>query len=94
MSRQATPDEKGLSQVVERLDALIILLLPRVPEGKRTDETRVLEYCDFGHTREQIATEIGKATSVVDPILSRLRKAGRIRSMARNGQTVYLRTGT
>lgn len=92
MPRHCIAEEKMLAQVIERLDALIVLLLPPAPGERDTDEARVLCQCDFGHTRDQIAAEICKPKSVVDPILSRLRRAGHIRSVSRSGKTVYIRT--
>ena len=91
VTRQSVPREPGLAQVVERLDALIYIFLPPIPEGKQTDERRVLELCDYAHTREEIAEDIGKPFSTIDPILSSLRKAGRIRSVLRDGHKVYVR---
>jgi len=89
--RQSVPREPSVAQVVERLDALIYLFLPPIPEAKQTDERRVLELCDYGHTREEIAKDVGKPFSTIDPILSSLRKASRIRSVSRDGRTVYVR---
>jgi hypothetical protein len=80
------------SSLTERLDALIQLLMPPVPsETRETDEIRVLRLCDHLHDREAIAKEIGKPIGRIDVILNTLRRDGRIRSVSKDGRTVYVR---
>lgn len=78
--------------ITERLDVLIQLALPTLdPVEKETDESRILSLCDYQHTREQIAKKTGKSLNRVDVVLNGLRKAGKIRSVTKDGQTVYIR---
>lgn len=78
--------------ILERLEALVQLSIPPVEEPeKETDEVRILRLCDFNHTREDIAKQISKPVNRVDVVLNGLRKAGKIRSVSKDGATVYLR---
>jgi hypothetical protein len=79
-------------EILEVLEAIVQLLLPPAVEGGReTDESRILRLCDFDHTREQIAKAINKPLNRVDVVLNSLRKNGRIKSLPRGGNTVYIR---
>jgi hypothetical protein len=78
--------------ILERLDALVQLSVPAMTEvEKETDETRVLRLCDYAHTREEIAKGMGKSLNRIDVVLNSLRKVGRIRSLPKDGMTVYVR---
>lgn len=78
--------------ILERLEALVQLSIPVMGEvGKETDETRVLRLCDYNHTREEIAKTIAKSLNRVDVVLNCLRREGRIRSLTKDGMTVYVR---
>ncbi len=78
--------------LIEQNEVLIQLSIPRyVRPEKVTDESRALGLCDFQHTRKEIVRKLGKPQGRVDVILNGLRKAGRIRSVTKEGQTYYVR---
>lgn len=78
--------------ILERLEVLVQLSIPPMESAeKETDEIKVLRLCDYNHTREDIAKEIGKSLNRVDVVLNGLRKAGKIRSVPKDGATVYVR---
>ncbi|MCH7986508.1 MAG: hypothetical protein IH847_07985 [Acidobacteria bacterium] len=78
--------------ILERLEALVQLSLPSVTlPDKETNEIKVLRLCDYNQTREDIAKAIGITQNQVDVLLNSLRKSGKIRSVPKDGTTVYIR---
>ncbi len=82
------------SAILERLDALIQLLLPSttgyaLPE--KGDRFAVLSLCDYEHSREEIKKLLGKSQNRVDVVLNSLRKDGLVKSVSKNGTTLYVR---
>ena len=81
--------------ILERLEALIQLSIPPLQAiEKETDEIRVLRLCDYSHTREEISRSLKKSLNRVDVVLNALRKTGKIRSVSKDGSTVYIRMRT
>jgi hypothetical protein len=88
--------EKKMSEqdIIERMDALVCLLLPPFDESKynlKGIPIQVLKLCDYEHSVNDMINIIKKPRAQIDNALSKLRKEGYIKSISRNGSNVYLR---
>jgi hypothetical protein len=82
--------------IVERLDVLISLLIPRFDSSKyqeRGVQLDVPRLCDYENTADDMVRQLKKTRNRIDVNLSKLRAKGLIRSVTKNGQTVYVRLG-
>lgn len=80
--------------VVERLDILISLLVPKFVEDKyplKGIGIDILRFADAEHTVDDIIKKIKKSRPVVDNTISKLRGMGLIKSISKNGKTYYIR---
>ena len=83
-----------LKQIVDRLDVLIHLSIPTYSESNYDFSglaVRIIELCDFEHTRNDIIKKISKPANQVDPALTKLRQSGIIRSVIKDQKTYYVR---
>ena len=81
-------------EIIERLDAIIHLLMPTFDEkmfGFKGIPIEVLKLCDYNHTVQNMTKKLRKSRPVIDNALSKLRKDGLIKSVNRNNQIVYVR---
>lgn len=82
------------SEIIERLDTLIYLLMPRFDRVKysiRGLGLDVLELCDAEHTVESMVKILKKSRPSIDNTLSKLRSQNLIKSISRNSKTYYIR---
>lgn len=80
--------------ILERMDAIVCLLLPPFDEGKyglKGIPLHVLKLCDYEHSVNDMIKIIKKPRAQIDNALSKLRKEGYIKTITRNGSSVYLR---
>ncbi len=81
-------------EVVERLDILISLLIPRFNpssypiKGVALD---ILRLADAEHSVDDMVRSMKKPRTVIDPLLSKLRSQGLIKSITKNSKTFYIR---
>jgi hypothetical protein len=95
MADKTDPLIQRLDAIVERLDMLLICLVPPLadPKGELGKvESAILGFCDMQHTCEDIAARIGKSKHHVEVTVSTLRKKGMVRNVKTNGRLVYLRS--
>jgi hypothetical protein len=81
-------------EVVERLDILISLLLPRFDPGKYSVKgigMEILKMADGGHTVEDMTKKLKKSRQIIDNTLSKLRTQGLVRSITLDSKTYYIR---
>jgi DNA-binding transcriptional ArsR family regulator len=81
-------------RVVERLDILIELLIPRYDEAKYNVSgiaLEVLKYCDAAHTVNDITQRVKKPKNAVEKTLSKLRSLELIKSVIKDGRILYIR---
>lgn len=87
-------NDDRLNRIVERLDVLISLSLPRFKKesydfsGVKID---VLELCDYEHTVNDMVKELNKSTNQINVTLSWLRSRGLMKSVEKGGKTYYIR---
>ena len=87
-------NDELLKLVVERLDVLIHLSIPAYTETNYNFSglpVKIIELCDFEHTRNDIISKLGKPANQIDPALTKLRQSGIIRSVIKNQKTYYVR---
>lgn len=81
---------KTLKGIDSKLDILIRLQRAGLPKTKiGEEEKKVLKLCDGKHTIEDIMNETGKKQGNIYVVLSNLRKKVLIRSIRKEGKTVY-----
>ena len=81
---------KSLKSIDCKLDILIKLQRANMPKptvGK--EEKKILKLCDRKHAIEDIMKETGKKRHNFEVVLANLRKKGLIRSVRKEGKTVY-----
>ena len=81
-------------EIVERLDILILLLIPPYEEEKYPIKglgLDILRLCEMQVTANEMVKMLNKSRSVIDNTLSKLRSLGLIRSVVKESRTVYLR---
>lgn len=81
-------------EIVERLDVLISLTIPRFIESNYQEkgvQVDILKLCDFENTSDDMARKLKKSRNRIDVNLSKLRSKGLIKSVLKNGTTVYVR---
>lgn len=81
-------------EVVERLDILISLMIPQFENGKYAIKgigLEILKYSDAEHSVDDMMKKLKKPRTVIDPILSKLRSQGLIKSITKNSKTFYIR---
>jgi hypothetical protein len=81
-------------EVVERLDILISLMIPQFKPDKYQIKglgLDVLKLADAEHSVEDMVKKLKKPRTVIDPILSKLRTQGLIKSISKNSKTFYIR---
>lgn len=82
------------TELIERLDAIITLLIPKYFEDHYEFgglPLQVMELCDFDHSVQDMMKKLKKSRPVIDNALSKLRKDGFIKSMIKDDKTVYIR---
>lgn len=80
--------------IIERMDAMLALLIPAFDKNKyqfKGVPLQVLELCDYEHTVSDMMVKIKKPRNQIDPALTKLRKEGYVKTINKNGKTVYLR---
>ncbi len=81
-------------EIVERLDILISLMIPRFSrdnyelKGLPLD---VLELCNAENTVENMVKALKKTRPLIDNALSKLRSQGLVKSISKNSKTYYIR---
>jgi DNA-directed RNA polymerase specialized sigma24 family protein len=83
-----------LGDVVERLDALIYLLLPHADSAlaQVSDlQQEVLSLCDYEHTTEDISSITKKSANHINKELSLLRSKGVVKTISRGSRKVHVR---
>jgi DNA-binding transcriptional ArsR family regulator len=81
-------------EVIERLEILISLLLPKFGEEKYPVKglgVEIMRLADADHTVEDIMKKVKKSRPVIDNTISKLRSMGLIKSISKNGKTYYIR---
>lgn len=81
-------------ELIERLDAIINLLIPRYMEDSYDFKglpKQVIELCDYDHSVQDMMKKLDKSRPMVDNALSKLRKEGYIKSITRGDKKVYIR---
>jgi hypothetical protein len=81
-------------EMVERLDILISLLLPKFSESKYPIKgigVEILRLADADHSVEEMMKKLKKSRPVIDNTISKLRSLGLIKSITKNGKTYYVR---
>src|SRR5437762_3344329 len=95
VSNGKTYSEPTLSDIIERLDTLVLLLLPPQPSslGVNGDSlvSQILSFCDYNHTTEEIVAATKKNTSHVAKELSLLRTKGLVKTVKRGNRSVHVR---
>ena len=87
-------DETLLKQLIERMDILIGLSIPKYDKASSPFggfAAKVLEYCDSENTVQDIVRKTGKNRSQVDNNLSKLRNENLIKSITKDNKTYYIR---
>ena len=99
MSEMVELNQKEVSEkldaILDRMDIVIHLLLSPIKRSEITLKGKmqkaVLELCDFGHTREDMAKRLDKSLNTIDVTLNSLRKQDFIKSVSVEGKTYYIR---
>jgi len=81
-------------EVIERLDILISLLLPKYDEIKYPIKglgVEILRLADADNTVEDMMKKLKKTRPVIDNTISKLRSLGLIKSISKNSKTYYIR---
>ncbi|HEY5748606.1 MAG TPA: hypothetical protein VIU12_21195 [Chryseolinea sp.] len=81
-------------EIVERLDILISLMIPRFNKDKyqlKGLPLDVLELCDAEKTVENMVKTLKKSRPLINNALSKLRSQGLIKSISKNSKTYYIR---
>lgn len=81
-------------EVVERLDILISLLLPKFDASKYPVKglgLDILHLCDAEHTVKDIMKKLKKERPIIDQTISKLRSQGLLKSIVKNSETYYIR---
>lgn len=81
-------------ELVERLDILITLMLPKFEEQKYPVKglaVDILRLADSEHTVDDMLKKLKKSRPSVDNAISKLRSLGLIKSVFKNGKTFYIR---
>jgi hypothetical protein len=80
--------------VVERLDILISLMIPHFSEEKYDIKglgLDILRLSDGDHSIEEMVKKLKKGRNLIDPVLSKLRSKGLIKSIIKDSKTYYIR---
>ena len=81
-------------EVIDRLDILISLMLPKFDETKYSVKglgVEILRLADADNTVEDIMKKLKKSRPVVDNTISKLRALGLIKSISKDSKTYYIR---
>jgi len=81
-------------EVVERLDILISLMIPKFDENKYPLKglgVEILKLADADNTVEDMMKKLGKGRPVIDNAISKLRSLGLVKSISKNNKTYYIR---
>jgi hypothetical protein len=81
-------------EVIERLDILISLLLPKYDESIYPVKglgVEILRLADADNTVEDMVKKLKKTRPVIDNTISKLRSLGLIKSISKNNKTYYIR---
>jgi len=81
-------------EVIERLDVLISLLIPKFDESKyplKGLAIEILKLANAENTVEDMVKKLAKNRAVIDNAISKLRSIGLIKSISKNGKTYYIR---
>lgn len=81
-------------EVVERLDILISLMIPKFESARYQIKglgLDILKLCDAEHPVEDMMKRLKKPRTTIDQTLSKLRLQGFIKSISKNSKTFYIR---
>ena len=81
-------------EVVERLDILISLMIPQFESNKYQIKglgLDILKLADAEHSIEDMVKKLKKPRTIIDPLLSKLRAQGLVKSISKNSKTFYIR---
>lgn len=81
-------------EVIERLDILISLMLPKFDESRYPVKglaLDILQLADAEHTVEEMIKKLKKKRPLIDNAISKLRGLGLLKSISKNGKTYYIR---
>lgn len=80
--------------IVERLDILISLMVPKFEQSKYQIKglgLEIIKMSDATYTVEDMVKKLKKPRTLIDPALSKLRSQGFIKSISKNSKTYYIR---
>ena len=83
-----------IKQLIGRLDVLIKLNIQSYSEENYPYtglSAEILKLCDYENSRDDIMRKLNKTGKGIDPVITKLRKAGLILSVMKNNKTYYVR---